>query len=65
MLYIKILFVPHREHSVFPLQNQSNIICSEIVNVNWENHRKQSGVEENDGVYFTVDGKYNYQQFLK
>jgi len=35
------------------------------VTVYWENHRKQSGVEENDGVYFTVDGKYNCHQFLK
>jgi hypothetical protein len=35
------------------------------VNVYSENHRKYSGVGENAGVYFRVDGKYNYHQFLK
>ena len=46
-LYIKILFVPHREHSLCPLQNQSNNICREGVNVYCENQRKRSGAREN------------------
>jgi hypothetical protein len=64
-LYIKILFVPHREQSLCLLQNQSNNIRSERVTVYCENHRKHSGVGENDGDYFIVDSKYIYQQLGK